>query len=376
MRVVHISKVTGIAGSEGHLLNLLPGLAARGVDVRMWVLVEPRRPVPEYMARWREAGIDSAALPIYLDLDPTLVVRLTRRLRQLRPDIVHTHLIHADTHGPPSARLAGVKAVISTRHNDDPFRRRFPIRGLTRVLDGLTDHYVAISEWVRAYTVEREGVAPEKVTTIRYGLPPASGPESLNGLRDSLSVPSDAPLVGVVARLVAQKGHIYLLEAFRRVLADLPAARLLVVGDGPLRAELEAQAAALGIEESVNFTGWRDDADRLIAALDVLAMPSLWEGFGLVALEAMARAKPIVATRVSALPEVVVDGPEGTGWLVPPRDAEALAGALLEALRQPDAAQTHGQRGYQRLLDHFSPQRMADQTLAVYERVLSEKAAA
>ena len=108
----------------------------------------------------------------------------------------------------------------------------------------------------------------------------------------------------------------------------------------------------------------------------VLAMPSLWEGFGLVALEAMARAKPIVATRVSALPEVVVDGPQGTGWLVAPRDVDALADALLGALREPDVASARGERGHQRLIEHFSPARMADHTLNVYEHALAEKDAA
>jgi glycosyltransferase involved in cell wall biosynthesis len=149
-------------------------------------------------------------------------------------------------------------------------------------------------------------------------------------------------LAGVVARLVDQKGHAYLLDAFQRVIRELPTARLLVVGDGPLRQKLEAQVAT--------------------------------EGFGLVALEAMAQAKPIVATRVSALPEVIVD--DQTGWLVPPRDPGALADALLHALRQPELAKAHGQRGYRRLNEHFSPDKLADQTLAVYDQVLTERNAA
>ena len=347
----------------------------------MLVIFEPRRPVPEFMARWRALGIGATALPIHHDLDLPVVARLARHLRRLKPDIAHTHLIHADLYGAPAAHLAQVTprgvVVLSTRHNDDPFRQRPHIRLQTRALGRLVDHYIAISEWVRRYTIEVEQVAPDRVTIIRYGLPPAE-PSVPNGavreLRSALGVPPDAPLVAVVARLVEQKGVAYLLDAFRRVASELPAARLLVVGDGPLRAALEAQAAALGVASRVRFTGWRDDAEHIIAAVDVLAMPSLWEGFGLVALEAMAHAKPVVATRVSALPEVVVDGE--TGWLVPPRDAQALADALLRALRQPEIARAQGWRGRQRLAECFSLEGMVGQTLGLYERLLTGRAAA
>jgi len=374
MRVAHISKVTGIAGSEGHLLTLLPSLKTRGVEVHMLILFEPRQPQPAYLARWEALEIDAAALPIYHHVDLTVVGRLAQRLRRIEPDIVHTHLIHADLYGTPAARLAGARAVISTRHNDDAFRQHPLIRWQTRALDRLIDHYIAISGWLRDYTTDVEGVAPEKITTIHYGLSPAASQSAPNGLRTSLGVPDGAPLAGVVARLVEQKGHTYLFDAFQQVVGELPGAHLLVVGDGPLREKLEAQVAALGIGEQVHFTGWRDDAPHIMAALDVLVMPSLWEGFGLVALEAMAQAKPIVATRVSALPEVVVD--EQTGWLVPPRDPGALADALLHALGHPDLARACGQRGYRRLNEHFSPDKLADQTLAVYERILAERSAA
>jgi glycosyltransferase involved in cell wall biosynthesis len=375
MRVVHISKVVAIAGSEGHLLNLLPGLEARGVSTHMLVMVEPRRPMLNFMARWQEIGIDAASLPIYHDLDLTAVTRLARHLRHLQPDVVHTHLIHADLYGTLAARLTGTQTIISTRHNDDAFRRHPLVRMQIRALDRLTGHYIAISEWLRQYTIKQERMAPDKVTTVHYGLPPANPEATLtpNGLRSSLNVGLDTPLVGVVARLVEQKGLAYLLDAFRHVVSELPAAQLVVVGDGPLRSQLKARAAALGIAENVLFTGWRDDAQRIIAAVDMLAMPSLWEGFGLVALEAMAHAKPIVATRVSTLPEVILDGPDGTGWLVPPRDPDALADALLHALRQPEIASAQGQRGYERLTEHFSPERMADQTLDIYERLLARR---
>lgn len=371
MRVVHITKVVKIAGAEGHLLTLLPGLEEHDVKAHVLVMVEPRNPMQNFMQRWRELGIGASSMPIYHDLDFTVVLRLARHLRRLQPDIVHTHLIHADLYGTLAARMVGARAVISTRHNDDAFRRNLLIRLLLRALDMLTEHYIAISESLRAYTIRQERIRPDKVTSIHYGLPPADPEIALNGLRSSLDVALDAPLAGVVARLVEQKGHAYLLDAFRQVVDVLPEARLLVVGDGPLRGPLERRARALGIDGQVRFTGWRDDAQRIIASLDVLVMPSLWEGFGLVALEAMSHARPVIATRVSALPEVVEDGSEGTGWLVPPHDPDALAEALLQTLQQPHIARAQGERGYHRLSQQFSPERMVKRTLEVYERALA-----
>jgi len=170
-----------------------------------------------------------------------------------------------------------------------------------------------------------------------------------------------------VGRLTEQKGHTYLLDAFAQVMRVLPAARLLVIGDGELRPTLERRATRLGLHGSVIFTGRREDVPRLMMALDVLALPSLWEGFGLVLLEAMAAGKPIVASRVSAIPEIVADGE--TGLLVPPRDVKALAQALLALLHDPQRATEMGRRGRLRLEQEFTVERMVSQTEAAYEKV-------
>jgi glycosyltransferase involved in cell wall biosynthesis len=183
-------------------------------------------------------------------------------------------------------------------------------------------------------------------------------------VRAEFRIPADAPLVGVVARLDSQKGHIYLLRAWVQVTAALPEARLLVVGDGPLRGELQQQTYDLGLEGSVIFAGRREDVPRIMAALDVVTLPSLWEGFGLVLLEAMAVARPIVASRVSAIPEIVVEGE--TGLLVPPRDVDALAAALIALLRDQQRATEMGRRGRVRLEQEFTLGKMIEATDRVY----------
>ena len=370
-RMIHLSKMTGAAGSEGHLLALLPGLRARGVDARLWMLVEPGNPVQDYVDRAEASGVPVERVVIRRHLDPGLWRRLAARLRDARPDLVHTHLIHADLYGIPAARWAGVRGVVSSRHNDDRFRRWLPVRALSRWLWRQADAGIAISEAIRRFAIAYEGVPPENIHTIHYGLDPASvhaPPDARARLRRELGLPADAPLVGSVCRLIEQKGLDSALDGFSQVAAQFPAAHYAIAGDGPLRDALEAQAARLGVADRVHFLGWRADAPAIFAALDVLLAPSRWEGFGLVFLEAMALGVPVISTRVSAIPEVIADGE--TGWLVPPDDQAAIAGALRAALAGPDERCRRGKAGRARLESQFTVDAMVDRTLAVYQGVV------
>lgn len=362
MRVVHVSKATGIAGSEKHLLSLLPGLAKRGVDVRMLVLEAPRHPATMFAEALSMRGVPVERVPLYAHLDPTAMLRLVRLLRALQPDIVHTHLIHGDLYGIWAATNAGVSCVISSRHNDDAFRHYALFRWLNHRLMQRVAHVVAISEALARFVIGVEGVPPEKVVTIHYGLEaPQLDDTARHRARDALGADPNSPLVGAVGRFVRQKGFDVLLNAFHQVLLTCPEARLIIVGDGPLRRSLTRQAIQLGIDHAVTFAGWHPDACVLMPALDVLAVPSRWEGFGLVTLEAMGCALPIVASRASALPEIVVDGE--TGLLVPTEDPGALAEALLTLLVNPGRAKTMGSAGYVRLRQVFSVERMVTTTL-------------
>ncbi len=370
MRVIHLSKMSGAAGSEGHLLALLPGLRARGVDARLWVLAEPDSPLDEYLARAGALGVPTERLTIRRDFDLALLWRLARHLRYERPDILHTHLIHADLYGVLAARLAGVPRVVSSRHNDDRFRTRPPVRLLNRALWRGIDAGIAISGAIRAFSLRVEGAPAERLHTVPYGLDPATipaRPDARAALRAALGLPADALLVGSVCRLVEQKGLLYGMRGFAAVAGEIPGAHYVIAGDGPLRPALEAEARALDVSERVHFLGWRDDAHAVFAALDVFLAPSLWEGFGLVFLEAMAHRLPVISTTVSAIPEIVVDGE--TGWLVPPRDTDALAGALRAALTDPAARQARGANGRARLEAEFTVEAMVERTLAVYRNV-------
>jgi len=229
---------------------------------------------------------------------------------------------------------------------------------------------IAISTALADFVTRTEGVSAEKVTVIRYGLEPRTfPPDASTQARSRLGVPQEGPVIGFFGRLIAQKGVDVLLEAFARLRPEHPDTRLIIVGAGDLRADLETQAAAQGLGGCVTFAGWVDDAPALMPGCDVIAMPSRWEGFGLVALEAMNARRSLVASRVSALPEIVVDGE--TGMLVPPDDPERLAEAIGGLLAEPDQAKAMGEAGHVRLVHDFGVERMVDQTLEVYEQVIA-----
>jgi glycosyltransferase involved in cell wall biosynthesis len=370
-KICHVTKATGVAGSEKHLLTLLTGLDKAKYQVTLVLLVERDKPLGDYALQLEEGGVQVRRVLIRGDIDPLLVWRLYRLLREGNYDLVHTHLIHADLYGTLAAKLAGVPIIVSTKHNDDAFRRHSLYAFLDRLASKFANKIIVISDSLRRFFVEVEGLDEGKITRIYYGLDAAKfGVHSLgnSSVREEFGIEANAPLAGIVARLDPQKGHTYLLTAFAKVVETLPQAKLLVVGDGYLRGNLEKQTRDLGITYQVIFTGWRDDIPRIVADLDFLILPSLWEGFGLVLLEAMAVAKPIVATRVSAIPEIVVNGE--TGVLVPARDPNSLAKAITKLLQVPVLTKEMGRKGRERLEREFSVEKMVKQTEGVYERLI------
>jgi glycosyltransferase involved in cell wall biosynthesis len=339
----------GIGGSERHLLTLLPALADRGVEPVFIGLDDPAWDPSDF---YDALTVPAVRIPAPRDVDPLLLARL---VRDARADVVHTHLVHADLYGGLAAKLRGT-TLVSTKHNDDPFRTgafRFVERGLAR----LADRVITISDSLHRFTVERVGVPAVKVETIHYGL---DEPPRAWGTNPPDSVPRDARIVLAVSRLTRQKGIDVAVEALSSLPDDVV---LVVLGEGPEREVLEKLARERAVESRVILPGRVPDVTAWLRRASVYVQPARWEGFGLAVLEAMVCGLPVVATNVSSLPELVADGE--TGLLVPPDDPAALARAIERALADPAL----GPAGLERARREFSVQRMADRTVALYERL-------
>jgi glycosyltransferase involved in cell wall biosynthesis len=367
-KILHLTKIVRIAGMEQHLLLLLPGLQACGLDIQLVVLVEADNPQTDYITEMRKRGVYAEQMVIQRHIDPALIGELARKLRDEHFDAIHTHLIHADLHGILAAKRAGLQRIFFSAHNDDRFRRLLPIRIMQGWLWRQVVAGITISHALRRFVIDVEFAPPSCVHTVHYGLDPAIVPIDTQArirLCGELGIDPQSRIAGSVCRLTGQKGITHAIEAFKLVAEQRSDTHYVIAGEGPLRTELEAQVTAANLQDRVHFLGWRPDARTLYGAFDLFLMPSLWEGFGLVLLEAMAAGIPIVASNVSAIPEIVVD--EQTGFLVPPGNSTTLAARLLTIFNDPAMSGAMGSAGRERLDRIFSVQHMVEATRKIYE---------
>ncbi len=366
-RVLHVITSLHRGGAQRHLHILMAGQRAAGWSVDLAYLKDP------YLVNQFE-GVARRVIDLRAGatVSPLVIPRLIRLIRAGQYDVIHTHLLKADAYGAVAVRLAGRAVLISSKHNDEAVLRR-PLVGLVHGwLARLTDRVIVLSEHVGRYMRDRGRVPPGRLRRVYYGITPDTGAATAAAraaVRAEFGVPAEAPLLLTVGRLDPQKGHLDLLAALRQVVAALPTVQLIVAG-APQQASadyeqaLRAAAAAPELADRVHWAGHRDDVPALLAACDIVVQPSHWEGFGLVLVEAMAAQRPVVATAVSAIPEVVRDGE--TGLLVPPRDPHALARALLRLCGDPERRAWLGAAGAARVQSHFTAERMVRETLAVY----------
>jgi glycosyltransferase involved in cell wall biosynthesis len=299
------------------------------------------------------------------------IVRLTELLRSERVDLAHVQLIFSDGGRVPvlSARLAGIPVVV-THHAAQ--RTAFASRLARRPLLALVSQFIAVSSANRADQIRDMSLPATRLTAVHNGIVVAEqAPDRRTAhfrLTTELGLPAETKLVGGVGRLSEQKGFDALLEATVRIAQAMPQVHVVLVGDGPCRARLEGQAARLGIERRVSFLGFRSDTPEVLNAIDVLAMPSLFEGLPLVLVEAFAAGCPVVANAVDGIPEVVDDGVNG--FLVPRGNVDLLAARIVDLLKDDALSERVGRAARQKALSAFTADRMAGNTVAVYDRVL------
>jgi glycosyltransferase involved in cell wall biosynthesis len=370
MRVLLLSTSMGMGGADSQLLAAAQVLRARG----HCVLIVSLTPLGPMGLEADSIGIrtESLAMPRGRP-DPRGLVRLVRLVRAWRPDVVHSHMVHANLMARALRLLAPIPALVSTIHNVyEGGRLRMMAYRLT---NALVDHMTIVSQaaadrFIADGIVPKEllRVVPNGVDTERFRTIP---PGTRDALRRSLGIASEFTWLSV-GRFEVAKDYPTMLRAFARVRAQQPDAVLLLVGRGSLQAETEALARELGLASTVRFLGVRSDVPAVMAAADGYVMSSAWEGMPMVLLEAAAAGLPIVATRVGGNQEVVIDGE--TGFLTPPRDSEGLASAMTR-LSGLSEAQRHslGERGREHIRIHYGLDRVADRWEELYREVLTRK---
>ena len=327
---VHVSLVTAKMGPPSYESTLVSGsVGAEEGDMSA------------YARRW---GVEPLIVPeLGRELHPlrdlVTLWKLYRLMRRIRPDVVHTNTAKAGAVGRLAAKLARVPCVVHTFHGHvfhgyfDRFRTGVFIR-LERLAARWSDAIITLSPDLRRELVETYRITRgEHVVVLPNGLDLSGLARSARrqGLfRSELGVPADAPLVGIIGRLVAVKNHALFLEAAARVRAVLPSARFVVVGDGELRADVERRIDALGLRDRVTVVGWREDLASIYSDLDLKVLTSANEGTPLTIIEALAAGVPVVATAVGGVPDLLEHG--RLGRLVPPGDATSLAEAILASL--------------------------------------------
>ena len=361
--VLHLAKIAGISGAETHLLSLLPRLRERGWDVRLLQLHENEPGAYEFAAELRSRGVPVDMVRLRADVDPVTFARVLAYLARARPLILHTHLVHADVYGQLAGALAAVPLRVSTKHGFNEFRENRGFAIADRAVGGLAHAHVAISRGLARYLAEVEGFDEDSFSIVHYGIVP--GDEPLPG--------PDEPRLLCVGRLIPIKGHVVLLRAFAAARKEVPELSLDIAGRGPLEPALRALAKELEIEDAIRFLGFVSPISKAIDDSAAVVVPSLGEGFGMVALEAMERARPVVAAEIGGLGELVVDGE--TGLLVPSGEAEPLARALVEIARDPVRRRELGEAGRRRALEQFAERRNVDRTELLYREYLNGRAA-
>lgn len=384
IRVLRVFSRLNIGGPSFHVIYLTAGLGARGYTTRLVVGREASREgnlldlaAARGVACESMEGLGREIRPV---ADLRALFGLYRLIRAYRPTIVHTHTAKAGMLGRVAARLARVPVVVHTYHGHvlrgyfGPVKTAL-FRAIERVLNRTSNGVVAVSEAVRDDLVALGVARPGQVRVIRLGLELAAlaVPELPRGaLRREKDIASDAPLVGIVGRLVPIKDVPTFLRAAAVVHREQPDVRFAVVGDGDERAALESLTRELGLEGIVHFYGWRRDMAAVFGDLQLVVNASLNEGTPVAIIEALAAARPVVATRVGGTPDVLQEG--RFGRLVAPGDAAALGRAILDALAAPDPARARD--GQAHVLREHSVERLVDDVDALYRELLAEGGAA
>ena len=357
MKILHINTETTWRGGEQQVLYLAKGLKDRGHE--SVIICQPNSPLSE---RAKTEGLYVDEVRMRSEFDLLAAWRIGKLLRQEDYDILHVHTSHAHSIGLLARFFGKVKVMGVSRRVDFPIRSRFKY-------NSSDVHYIAVSEAVKRVLIEG-GVSAQKIEIVRSCIDLERFDKAeIRDVRTGWGIGKEAVVIGNIAHMADHKGQIYLISAADIVKRRWPNVRFVIVGDGELRGELEAEARKLSLDGVMIFAGFRKDIPSILASFDIFAFPSHLEGLGTSLLDAMAMKKPIVSTTAGGIPEIVEDCVNGI--LVPPKDPEALATAIIRLVEDDALRFRYGNAGRRIVEERFTVDRMAEKTEAVYKKLLS-----
>lgn len=367
IRVLQVIGGGEVGGAEELVLTLMRLLDPERFESHLICLCQG-----PFVELGTQYGFKSSLIHMHNRLDITTVKPLRRYIRENRIDVVHTHGVRANLVARIAARREGVP-VVTTVHSildydyDSLLKSGFA-RFITSLTNRYTDHFIAISEAI-AEDISGMGIAADKITVIHNGVDVSRFAANLNtdAMRKQLKLDENRKTITMVARLHPVKGHEFFLAAARRVIDAGFAVQFLIIGEGNQRPVIEDQVKELGLEAVVKMPGYYSNVEEIYGLSDILCVPSIMEGLGLVVLEAFYFGVPVVASRIGGIPEIIKDGENGL--LVEPRDEKKLAEAIIRLLGDPALVEKFRRRGRE-TFDNFSQNSMIPRVEAIYEQVL------
>jgi glycosyltransferase involved in cell wall biosynthesis len=369
INVLHVMSKLPVGGVENQLLMTLENYDRIKLNPLVCSLLDKG----EIGKEIEDAGIEVVSLnKLKHRFDWSIVRDIYRLIKKRNIIIVRTHQYHANLYGRLAAWLANVPCIIASVHNVYTRDRKLHRRIMNKFLSRFTDKVVAVSETVKHDILKYDGLSEDKVMVIYNGIDNARFSDmDGNVIRREFNISSDVPVVGTIGRLTFQKGLKYLIEAISVIKKKFPRIMLLIVGDGPMKDELQNYAKTLGLNEHVIFTGSRRDVPALLAAMDIFVLPSLWEGLPNALLEAMAAGKPIIATDIPPVREVIYS--EDIGILVPAGDSTTIASSIELLLNNNILAENLGKNARERAFSHFDIKTTVERYTNLFENILRGK---
>lgn len=372
MKVLHIINTLSAGGAELHLLTLCRRSRIQGIKVFVACLKEHVLGSRTLRQDFEKSGVRVVNLKAERIYDPSFFARTRRLISKIQPDILHTHLPRADLVGFMLCKVFPNIYWVDSIH--DNYSKTWSARRTIPIFSQIwkkADILIAISYAVQEWLISERKISKEKIRVIHYGIETDKFSEPNTDLRKTWALDKNL-IIGSIGRLEPRKGHETLIRAMPTILERMPATRLLIAGHDPwcYGEKLKSLIKEIGLTESVQLVGFQSDISSFIHTLDIFAFASKSEGFGQVLIEAMAAKKPVVASKISPITEIVLENK--TGLLADVESSHAFAKAIIALAECPEKAQKMGVNGAKRVEEHFSVNQMAKKTIQLYQDVLKK----